>query len=104
MSLLFYYCHKSLDQPIFPYNFQFNNVFFFFYQGKNNKQKHGRNYEDLWLGGWFSEYKSSLLLFMYHSMFHQSLLAMCMTTFHFKLQLFYKESKIKTWHVVIGEK
>ena len=27
---------------------------------------------------------------------------MCMTTFHFKLQLFYKKSKMKTWQIVIG--
>ena len=26
---------------------------------------------------------------------------MCMTTFHFKLQLFYKKSKMKTWQIVI---
>ena len=46
--------------------------------------------------------KSSVPLFVYHFIFHQSLLTMCMIAFHFKLQLFYKESKMKTWQVVIG--
>ena len=36
-------------------------------------------------------------------MFHKLLLIMCIIAFHFKLQLFYKESKIKTWKVMIGE-
>ena len=27
---------------------------------------------------------------------------MCMIAFYFKFQLFYKESKIKTWQVIIG--
>ena len=48
------------------------------------------------------EYKSSIPLFVYHSMFHQTLLIMCIIAFHFKLQLFYKKSKIKTWQVVVG--
>ena len=43
------------------------------------------------------ERKSSVPLFVYHFMFHQSLLTMCMIAFHFKLQLFYKESKMKAW-------
>ena len=70
--------NKNFHSP--KLNSKMNFVFFFFF---------------------FLESKSSVPLFMYYFMFHQSLLTMRMIAFYFKLQLFYKESKMKACQVVI---
>ena len=79
-------------------SFFYDSIFILFF-GNSYVYKIGKLWQKLYE---LLECKLSVPLFMYHFIFYQSQITMCMIVFHFKLQLVFYKEIIKTWYILIG--